>query len=111
MTIVITIVPRARSIVRWRAPSPSWFKFNAGGSSFGNPGLAGRRASLEIQMGMYTLVALGTGTSVLVELTVVWRGLELTLIHGLALLVVEVDATAVIKLLQSHVLGSGRYNI
>ncbi|KAK4395943.1 putative ribonuclease H protein [Sesamum angolense] len=34
-------VPRALSIVRWHAPSPSWFKLNTDGSSLGNPGLAG----------------------------------------------------------------------
>ncbi|KAL0327869.1 UNVERIFIED_CONTAM: hypothetical protein Scaly_2219500 [Sesamum calycinum] len=48
-------------------------------------------------------VALGTRTSVLAELTAVWWGLELGLTHGLALLVVGVDTTAVISLLQSHI--------
>ncbi|KAL0302162.1 UNVERIFIED_CONTAM: hypothetical protein Sangu_3115900 [Sesamum angustifolium] len=46
--------------------------------------------------------ALGTGTSVLAELTAVWRGMELALTHGLAPLVVEMDATTVISLLKSR---------
>ncbi|KAL0324751.1 UNVERIFIED_CONTAM: putative ribonuclease H protein [Sesamum calycinum] len=96
-------VPRAPSIVRWRAPSSSWFKLNTNGSSFGNPGLAEAAGFIRNSAGHVHLayqVALGTGTSVLAELTTVWRGLELALTHGLAPLVVEVDATAVISLLQ-----------
>ncbi|KAL0302144.1 UNVERIFIED_CONTAM: hypothetical protein Sangu_3116900, partial [Sesamum angustifolium] len=50
-------------------------------------------------------VALCIGTSVLAELTAIWRGLELTLTHGLAPLVVEVDATVVILLLQFRIFG------
>ncbi|KAL0308974.1 UNVERIFIED_CONTAM: hypothetical protein Sradi_5839700 [Sesamum radiatum] len=52
-----------------------------------------------------SISALGTGTSVPAELTAVWRGLELALTHGLAPLVVEVDATVVILLLQSRISG------
>ncbi|KAL0342602.1 UNVERIFIED_CONTAM: hypothetical protein Scaly_1922800 [Sesamum calycinum] len=52
-----------------------------------------------------SIIALGTGTSVLAELTTVWRGLELALTHGLAPLVVEVDVTTVISLLQSRAFG------
>ncbi|KAL0283748.1 UNVERIFIED_CONTAM: hypothetical protein Sangu_2868800 [Sesamum angustifolium] len=101
-------VPRAPSIVRWRAPSPSWFKLNTDGSSFGNPSLEGAAGIIMDSAGHVHLayqVALGIGTSVLAKLTVVWRGLELALTHGLAPLVVEVDATAVISLLQSRVSG------
>ncbi|KAL0362313.1 UNVERIFIED_CONTAM: putative ribonuclease H protein [Sesamum calycinum] len=101
-------VPRAPSIMRWRAPSPSWFKLNTDGSSFGNPGLAGPAGIIRDSAGHVHLayqVALGTGASVLLELTVVWRGVELALNHGLATLVVGVDATAVISLLQSRVFG------
>ncbi|KAL0307992.1 UNVERIFIED_CONTAM: hypothetical protein Sangu_3000100 [Sesamum angustifolium] len=50
-------------------------------------------------------IALGAGTSVLAELTAVWRGLELALTYGLAPLVLEVDATTVISLLQSRAFG------
>ncbi|KAK4394222.1 putative ribonuclease H protein [Sesamum angolense] len=68
--------------VRWHAPSPSWFKINTDGSSFGNPGLAGvagiiRDSARHVHLAYQ--VALGTGTSVLAELTAVWRGLELAL--------------------------------
>ncbi|KAL0349804.1 UNVERIFIED_CONTAM: putative ribonuclease H protein [Sesamum radiatum] len=106
--ITLETVPRAPSIMRWRAPSSSWFKLNTDGSSFGNPGLAGAAGIIRDSVGHVHLayqVALGTGTSVLVELTAVWRGLELALIQGLAPLVVEVDATTVITLLQSRVSG------
>ncbi|KAL0341431.1 UNVERIFIED_CONTAM: hypothetical protein Scaly_1805700 [Sesamum calycinum] len=99
-------VPRAPSIVRWRAPSLSWFKLNTDGSSFRNPGLVGATGIIKDSAGHVHLayqVALGTGTSVLAELTAVWWGLELALIHGLATLVVEVDATAVITPLQSRI--------
>ncbi|KAL0457928.1 UNVERIFIED_CONTAM: hypothetical protein Slati_0420000 [Sesamum latifolium] len=48
-------------------------------------------------------------TSVIVELTAVWRGLELGLAHGLAPIVVEVDATTVIQLLQSC--ASGKWEV
>ncbi|KAL0295577.1 UNVERIFIED_CONTAM: hypothetical protein Sangu_3194400, partial [Sesamum angustifolium] len=48
-------VPRAPSIVRWHAPSPSWFKLNTEGSSLGNPGLAGAQVSLGIRQAMYIL--------------------------------------------------------
>ncbi|KAL0289718.1 UNVERIFIED_CONTAM: putative ribonuclease H protein [Sesamum radiatum] len=100
------IVPRAPSIVRWRALSPSWFKLNTDGSSLGNPGLAVAAGIIRDSAGHVHLayqIALGTGTSVLAELTAIWRGLELALTHGLAPLVVEVDATVVISLLQSRV--------
>ncbi|KAK4404556.1 Retrovirus-related Pol polyprotein from type-2 retrotransposable element R2DM [Sesamum angolense] len=64
-------IPRAPSIVRWRAPSPSWFKFNTNGSFFGNPGLAGAADIIRDSAGHVHLayrVALGTGTSVLAGL-------------------------------------------
>ncbi|KAK4402957.1 putative ribonuclease H protein [Sesamum angolense] len=105
-------VPRAPSIVRWRAPSPSWFKLNTDGSSHGNPGLAGVVGIIRDSAGHVHLayqIALGTGTSVLAELTAVWRGLELALTHGLAPLVVEVDVTTVISLLQSC--ASGKWEV
>ncbi|KAL0290526.1 UNVERIFIED_CONTAM: putative ribonuclease H protein [Sesamum angustifolium] len=92
-------VPRAPSIVRWRAPSPSWFKLNTDGSSLGNPGLAGAAGIVRDSAGHVHLAyqfALGTGTSVLAELTIIWRGMELALTHGLAPLVVEVDATTLL---------------
>ncbi|KAK4391459.1 putative ribonuclease H protein [Sesamum angolense] len=97
------------SIVRWLAPSPSWFKLNTDGSSLGNPGLAGAAGIIRDSAGHVHLAyqfALGTGTSVLAELTAVWRGMELALTHGLAPLVVEVDATTVISLLQSRASGN-----
>ncbi|KAL0310271.1 UNVERIFIED_CONTAM: hypothetical protein Scaly_2944800 [Sesamum calycinum] len=67
-------VPRAPSIVHWRAPSPSWFKLNTGGSSFGNPGLAGAAGIIRDSAGHVHLayqIALGIGASVLTELTAV----------------------------------------
>ncbi|KAL0295554.1 UNVERIFIED_CONTAM: putative ribonuclease H protein [Sesamum angustifolium] len=73
-------VPRAPSIVRWHAPSPSWFKLNTDGSSLGNPGLAGAAGIIRDSAGHVHLAyqfALGTGTSVLAELTAVWRGWSL----------------------------------
>ncbi|KAL0283604.1 UNVERIFIED_CONTAM: putative ribonuclease H protein [Sesamum angustifolium] len=79
--------PRAPSIVRWRAPSPSWFKLNTDGSSLGNPGLAGAAGIIRDSAGHVHLAyqfALGTGTSVLAELTDVSRGMELALTRGLA---------------------------
>ncbi|KAL0338722.1 UNVERIFIED_CONTAM: hypothetical protein Sangu_1394300 [Sesamum angustifolium] len=42
-------------------------------------------------------------TSVLAELTAVWRGMELALTHGLAPLVVEVDATTLLVVDVQHV--------
>ncbi|KAL0298881.1 UNVERIFIED_CONTAM: putative ribonuclease H protein [Sesamum radiatum] len=100
--------PRAPSIVRWRAPSPSWFKLNTDGSSLGNPGLAGAVGIIRDSVGHVHLAyqfALGTGTSVLADLTAVWRGMELALTRGLAPLVVEVDATTVISILKSRTSG------
>ncbi|KAL0383242.1 UNVERIFIED_CONTAM: hypothetical protein Scaly_0611500, partial [Sesamum calycinum] len=64
-------IPRAPSIVRWRAPSLSWFKLNTNDSSFGNPGLAGAAGIIRDSAGHVHLayrVALGTGTSVLAGL-------------------------------------------
>ncbi|KAL0286327.1 UNVERIFIED_CONTAM: putative ribonuclease H protein [Sesamum angustifolium] len=100
--------PQAPSIVRWRAPSPSWFKLNTDGSSLGNPGLAGAAGIIRDSAGHVHLAyqfALGTRTSVLTELTAVWRGMELALTHGLAPFVVEMDATTVISLLKSRASG------
>ncbi|KAL0362052.1 UNVERIFIED_CONTAM: putative ribonuclease H protein [Sesamum calycinum] len=94
------------NIVRWHAPSPSWFKLNTDGSSLRNPGLAGAAGIIRDSAGHVHLAyqfALGTGTSVLVELTTVWRGMELTLTHGLAPLVVEVDATMLLVADVQHV--------
>ncbi|KAL0329103.1 UNVERIFIED_CONTAM: hypothetical protein Sradi_4897000 [Sesamum radiatum] len=92
-------VPRAPSIVRWSTPSPSWFKLNTDGSFLGKPGLAGAAGIIRDSDGHVHLayqVALGTGTSVIAELTAIWRGLELALAHNLAPLVVEVDAMALL---------------
>ncbi|KAL0329292.1 UNVERIFIED_CONTAM: hypothetical protein Sradi_4915900 [Sesamum radiatum] len=82
------------------------------GSSLGNPGLAGAAGIIRDSAGHVHLAyqfALGTGTSVLAELTAVWRGMELALTHGLAPLVVEVDATTVISLLKSR--ASGKWEV
>ncbi|KAL0423315.1 UNVERIFIED_CONTAM: hypothetical protein Sradi_0866300 [Sesamum radiatum] len=54
-------------------------------------------------------VTLGTENIVIAEVTVVWRGLELALAHGLTPLVVEVNAMAVIQLLQSY--ASGKWEV
>ncbi|KAL0325063.1 UNVERIFIED_CONTAM: hypothetical protein Sradi_5075600 [Sesamum radiatum] len=102
---------RAPSVVRWSTPSPSWFKLNTDGCSLGNPGPAGVAGIIRGSDGCIHLtfqVTLGTGTSVIFELTTVWRGLELALAHALAPLVVEVDANAVIQLLQSRASGKWR---
>ncbi|KAL0463143.1 UNVERIFIED_CONTAM: hypothetical protein Slati_0201900 [Sesamum latifolium] len=98
-------VPRAPRIVRWATPSPAWFKLNSDGSSLGNPRPARAGGIIRDAKGQVRLayqVALGTSTSVIAELTVVWRGLELAMAHGLAPIEVEVDATTVIQLLQSR---------
>ncbi|KAL0291574.1 UNVERIFIED_CONTAM: putative ribonuclease H protein [Sesamum calycinum] len=105
---------RFGSIVRWRAPSPSpsWFKLNTDGSSLGNLGLAGAAGIIRDSAGYVHLAyqfALGTGTSVLAELTAAWWGMELALTHVLAPLVVEVDATTVISLLKSR--ASGKWEV
>ncbi|KAL0307842.1 UNVERIFIED_CONTAM: hypothetical protein Scaly_2967600 [Sesamum calycinum] len=68
------IVPRAPSVVRWSAPSPSWFKLNTNGSSLGNLSLAGAAGIIRDSAGHVHLeyqVALGTGTSVIAELTAI----------------------------------------
>ncbi|KAK4381386.1 putative ribonuclease H protein [Sesamum angolense] len=59
-------VPRAPSIVRWCAPSPSWFKLNTDGSSLGNLGLARAAGIIRDLTGHVHLAyqfALGIGTS------------------------------------------------
>ncbi|KAL0294167.1 UNVERIFIED_CONTAM: hypothetical protein Sradi_6900800 [Sesamum radiatum] len=102
------MVPRFPSIVRWSTPSPSWFKLNTDGFSLGNPGLvlaAGIIRDSDGHVHLAYQVALSTGTSVIAKLTAVWWGLEFTLAHGLAPLMVEVDAMTVIQLLQSCVSG------
>ncbi|KAL0411072.1 UNVERIFIED_CONTAM: hypothetical protein Slati_3696900 [Sesamum latifolium] len=98
-------VPRAPRVVRWATPSSAWFKLNSAGSSLGNPGRAGAAGIIRDAEGQVRLAyqnALGTTTSVIAELTTVWRGLELAMAHGLAPIVVKVDATTVIQLLQSR---------
>ncbi|KAL0316503.1 UNVERIFIED_CONTAM: hypothetical protein Sradi_5528500 [Sesamum radiatum] len=85
---------------------------NTDGSSLGNPGLVGAAGIIKDSAGHVHLAyqfALGTGTIVLAELTVVWRGLELALTYGFAPLVVEVDATTVISLLKSR--ASGKWEV
>ncbi|KAL0286149.1 UNVERIFIED_CONTAM: hypothetical protein Sangu_2747100 [Sesamum angustifolium] len=99
-------IPRSHSFVRWSTPSSSWFKLNIHGSSLGNPSSAGAVAIIRDSDGHVHLayqVVLGIETGVIVELTAVCRGLELALAHGLAPLMLEVDAMAVIQLFQSRV--------
>ncbi|KAL0448748.1 UNVERIFIED_CONTAM: hypothetical protein Slati_1431200 [Sesamum latifolium] len=63
-----------------------------------NPGPAGAGGIIgdaEGQVRLAYQVALGTTTSVIAELTTVWRSLELAMAHGLAPIVVEVDAMTV----------------
>ncbi|KAL0411866.1 UNVERIFIED_CONTAM: hypothetical protein Slati_3776300 [Sesamum latifolium] len=105
-------VPRAPRVVRWATPSPAWFKLNSNGSSLGNSGPAGAGGIIRDAEGQVRLayqVDLCTTTSVIAELTAVWRGLELAMVHGLAPIMVEVDATTVIQLLQSR--ASGRWEV
>ncbi|KAL0325047.1 UNVERIFIED_CONTAM: hypothetical protein Sradi_5074000 [Sesamum radiatum] len=107
--VIRKMVLRALSFVRWSTPSPSWFKLNTDGFSLGNPGPIGVASVIRDSNGHVHLayqVALGTGTSVIAELTAIWWGLELALAHNLAALVVEVDATAMIQLLQSRASGN-----
>ncbi|KAL0399847.1 UNVERIFIED_CONTAM: hypothetical protein Sradi_2328000 [Sesamum radiatum] len=75
-------VPRAPRVVRWTTPSPAWFKLNSDGSSLGNPGPAGAAGIIKDAGGQVRLAyqdALGTTTSVVAELTAVWRSLALAL--------------------------------
>ncbi|KAL2223930.1 UNVERIFIED_CONTAM: hypothetical protein Sindi_3080400, partial [Sesamum indicum] len=102
------IAPQAPRVVRWSTPSPAWFKLNSDGSSLGNPGPAAAAGIIRDADGQVRLAyqfALGTATSVVSELTAVWRGLELARAHSLAPIVVEVDATVVLQLLQSRASG------
>ena len=95
-------------MVRWSTPSPAWFKLYSDGSSLGNPGPAAAAGIIRDADGQVRLAyqfALGTATSVVSELTAVWRGLELARAHSLAPIVVEVDATVVLQLLQSRASG------
>ncbi|KAL0413386.1 UNVERIFIED_CONTAM: hypothetical protein Sradi_1540300 [Sesamum radiatum] len=83
--IFMLTVPRAPRVVRWTTPSPTSFKLNSDGSSLGNPGPAGAAGIITDAEGQVLLVyqdALGTATSVIAELTAVWRGLEMALAHG-----------------------------
>ncbi|KAK4410306.1 hypothetical protein Sango_0103600 [Sesamum angolense] len=106
-----------RSIVGYRfRPTALFLRSSATsahyGSSLGNPGLAVASGIIRDSAGHVHLAyqfALGTGTSVLAELVTVWRGMELALTHGLAPLVVEVDATTVISLLMSR--ASGKWEV
>ncbi|KAL0416808.1 UNVERIFIED_CONTAM: hypothetical protein Slati_3512700 [Sesamum latifolium] len=105
-------VPRAPRVVRWATPSPAWFKLNSNGSSLGNQGPAGAGGIISDAEGQVRLayqVALGATTSVIVELTVVWHGLEIAMANGLAPIEIEVDATTVIQLLRSR--ASGRWEV
>ncbi|KAL2246338.1 UNVERIFIED_CONTAM: hypothetical protein Sindi_2902000 [Sesamum indicum] len=102
------IAPQAPRVVRWSTPSPAWFKLNSDGSSLGNPGPAAAAGIIRDADGQVRLAyqfALGTATSVVSELIAVWRGLELARAHSLAPIVVEVDATVVLQLLQSRASG------
>ncbi|KAL0396319.1 UNVERIFIED_CONTAM: hypothetical protein Scaly_0080300 [Sesamum calycinum] len=65
----LSLSPQCR---HWSAPSLSWFKLNTDDSSLGKPGLAGAAGIIRDSAR---------------------HGLELALAHGLAPLVVEVDAT------------------
>ncbi|KAL2223937.1 UNVERIFIED_CONTAM: hypothetical protein Sindi_3095600 [Sesamum indicum] len=91
------IAPQAPRVVRWSTPSPAWFKLNSDGSSLGNPGPAAAAGIIRDADGQ-PLVWVS-------ELTAVWRGLELARAHSLAPIVVEVDATVVLQLLQSRASG------
>ncbi|KAL0396371.1 UNVERIFIED_CONTAM: hypothetical protein Scaly_0085500 [Sesamum calycinum] len=105
-------VHRAPSIVSWSTPSPSWFKLHTDGSSLGNPGLAravGISRYSDGHVHRAYQVTLGTEIIMIAEVTVVWRGLELALAHGLTPLVVEVNAMAVIQLLQLY--ASGKWEV
>ncbi|KAL2232717.1 UNVERIFIED_CONTAM: hypothetical protein Sindi_1451700, partial [Sesamum indicum] len=102
------VVPRAPKVVRWSSPTPAWFKLNSDGSSLGNPGPAAAAGIIRDEIGQVHLAyqyALGTATSVVSELTAVWRGLELAQAHSSAPIVVEVDASVVLHLLQLRVSG------
>ncbi|KAL0362150.1 UNVERIFIED_CONTAM: hypothetical protein Scaly_1170200 [Sesamum calycinum] len=114
--IILEQVPRAPSIVRWRAPSPSWFKLNTNGSSLGNPGLVRAAGIIRDSAGHVHLAyqfALGTRTNVLAELTAVWRDGACPNPRSCpprsCHLVEEVDATTVISLLKSR--ASGKWEV
>ncbi|KAL0430590.1 UNVERIFIED_CONTAM: hypothetical protein Sradi_0685000 [Sesamum radiatum] len=87
-------VPLAPRVVRWTTPSLAWFKLNSDGSSLGNPGPVGAADIIRDAEGQVRLAyqdALGTATSVIAELTTLWRGLEMALAHSLAPIVVELQ--------------------
>ncbi|KAL0367938.1 UNVERIFIED_CONTAM: hypothetical protein Scaly_1012700 [Sesamum calycinum] len=101
------------TLLRWNAAKYPGVPFstdniilelNTDESSLGNPGLAGAAGIIRDSNGHVHLayqVALSIETSVIAELTAIWRSLELVLAHDLTPSVVEVDAMAVIQLLQS----------
>ncbi|KAL2248683.1 UNVERIFIED_CONTAM: hypothetical protein Sindi_2342000 [Sesamum indicum] len=85
------MVPRAPRVVLWSTPTPAWFKLNSDGSSIGNPWPAAAAGVIQDEIGQVHLAY--------------QFALELARAHSLAPIVVEVDATIILQLLQSRVSG------
>ena len=90
--------------VRWNRLPMGWFKLNADGASFGNPGTAGGGGLIRDYYGSWVkgyMRHIGFASSITVKFWALKDGLLLASQLGISQLLVELDAKVVVELLQS----------
>ncbi|KAL0413255.1 UNVERIFIED_CONTAM: hypothetical protein Sradi_1527200 [Sesamum radiatum] len=95
--------------VMWSFPPQSWCKLNCDGASQGNLGKSGvggliRDSAGKVMVAFYEFLELNT--SIYPELFVVYWGMQLALDLGLQKLKVEMDASTVLKIIDSTTRGN-----
>nr|POE77134.1 putative ribonuclease h protein [Quercus suber] len=91
--------------VKWLCPPKNWFKLNSDGSSFGNPGHAGGGGIIRNSNGEWVsgyARAIGTTTSVAIELWALRDGLNLCISLNLQAMEIELDAKLVVDLISKE---------
>ena len=96
--------PRVERSIRWERPFCNWFKLNTDGSALGNPGTAGGGGILRSDSGLWIQAfsrSIGKTTSFLAELWALRDGLIMCLNLRISALEVEIDAQAVVELMNN----------
>lgn len=91
--------------MRWLNPPSNWFKLKSDGSLRGNPSLAGGGGLIRNERGEWVkgyAQAIGTMTSVAVELWVLRDGIRLCIALKIPAMEIELDAKVVIDLVRNE---------
>ncbi|OIS96393.1 putative ribonuclease h protein, partial [Nicotiana attenuata] len=97
--------PKKTILVKWKPPSPSFYKLKIDGSCMGNPGVGGIGGVFRDERGRWLLgfnMGFDHATNIYMEILALLHGVKLALSEKLFPLVIETDCLELLNLLKSN---------